>query len=214
MWKSVDDLKMIQLWKFLQPKHPQRVAQPGNVIPETPYKLPPYKAWERLYHQQRNQKKKDSIRVKFSCLKRLTLKQMLTPLSTSKNSPSKLSTAMLTCINFVLLDLLLIMQRMLRRSGQETGDLNQTFFYGCCVHLLNLLALDLKIPITDKVVTIIKYFKFSHKPLGWARQANIHQMKLPTDVRWNSTCDTLDSYNNYDTLDYFCSFLRSKIRFK
>ena len=39
MWKSVDDLKMIQLWKFLQPKHPQRVAQPGNVIPETPYKL-------------------------------------------------------------------------------------------------------------------------------------------------------------------------------
>ena len=98
------------------------------------------------------------------------------------------------CVAGFVTDNAAIVTKM-RTQLQTTGNLNQTFFYGCCALLLNLLAPGFEILITDETLTIIINLIFSHKPPGWVRQANIHQKKLPTDVRWNSTCETLDSYN-------------------
>ena len=79
-------------------------------------------------------------------------------------------------------------------QNEDTGDM---FFYGCSAHLLTLLAGDLKIPnVVDRVNSLVKYFKFTHKPHGWLKEKGSNKLKLPNDVLWNSVCYTLISYVN------------------
>ena len=102
----------------------------------------------------------------------------------------------------------------MRKQMEQNEDTGDIFFYGCSAHLLNLLAGDLKIPnVVDRVKSVVKYFKFTHKPHGWLKEKGSNKMKLPTDVRWNSVCDTLNSYLNcWPTLLSIVEEHRSEIK--
>lgn len=71
--------------------------------------------------------------------------------------------------------------------------------YGCAAHILNLLALDIvgkssHKKILEQVTRTIKYFRNHHAPKSWYEKAGGSALILHTEVRWNTYCDSLNSY--------------------
>lgn len=81
-------------------------------------------------------------------------------------------------------------------------DLPVLFTYGCSAHWANLLAKDMRnITVLDDVKTVIKYFRTHHDPKAKFKAANGAALYLPTDVRWNSYRDCVQSFvRNYSIL--------------
>lgn len=85
--------------------------------------------------------------------------------------------------------------------------------YGCSAHILNLLAKDLvKTDITKHVTNILKYFRNHHLPKAWYHAEGGSALILPLEVRWNTYCDSLESYiKNWSILTKVCEDHRSEI---
>lgn len=85
--------------------------------------------------------------------------------------------------------------------------------YGCSSHIFNLLAHDIEKPgVADHIKQIIKYFRNTHVPSAKYRQAGGKMLVLPSDVRWNTLADTLESYlNNWHILSKVCTENRLSI---
>ena len=85
--------------------------------------------------------------------------------------------------------------------------------YGCSAHILNLLAKDLvKTDVTKHVTNILKYFRNHHLPKAWYHAEGGSALVLPLEVRWNSYCDSLESYvKNWSILTKVCEDHRSEI---
>lgn len=85
--------------------------------------------------------------------------------------------------------------------------------YGCSAHLLNLLAHDIETTgVKDEIKLIIKYFRNHHIPGAKYKQARGSALKLPSDVRWNTLSDCLESYiENWHILAKVCSENRTVI---
>lgn len=69
--------------------------------------------------------------------------------------------------------------------------------YGLSAHILNLLAQDLGggfSSVNKHVLAIIKYFRNKHLPKAWYNQAGGKLLSLPSEVRWNTISDSLQSY--------------------
>lgn len=81
-------------------------------------------------------------------------------------------------------------------SQSEDSDVTRDIiYYGCSAHILNLLAKDLKIPgITAQVVTILKYFKYTHLPNAWYREVGGKMLVIPQEVRWNTYFDSIKCF--------------------
>ena len=66
---------------------------------------------------------------------------------------------------------------------------------GCSAHVLHLLAKDLlNKNISDRIITIVKYFRNTHLPNAWYSSEGGSALVLPVDVRGNSCADCLESY--------------------
>ena len=69
--------------------------------------------------------------------------------------------------------------------------------YGCSTHLANLLAHDLdNNSARNNVIHIIKHIRNNHFAAGKFKQAGGNKLILPSEVRWNSVADSLESYLN------------------
>ena len=67
--------------------------------------------------------------------------------------------------------------------------------YGCGALILNLLCKDLHTKsVTDKVLTVVKYFRNTLLPGSWLRNETQKKLQLPSDTRWNSMSDALQCY--------------------
>lgn len=67
--------------------------------------------------------------------------------------------------------------------------------YGCSAHILHLLASDVQIPgILEQIVKVIKYFRNTHLPAAWYKQAKGKRLITPQQVRWNTASDAIESY--------------------
>lgn len=99
------------------------------------------------------------------------------------------------------------------REELAKGDIEDVITYGCSAHLLNLLAHDLEIAgIKEHIKQIVKYFKNTHFAAAKYKQAGGTALVLPTDVRWNSLADCIESYlNNWHIIAKVCSENRSAI---
>lgn len=100
------------------------------------------------------------------------------------------------------------MAKMRSELGKLTGFENKNIItYGCSAHYLNLLAHDLQIKtIIENVKQINKYFRNHHFPAAKYKNAGGSALKLPTDVRWNSVADCIESYvDNWHILSKICS---------
>ncbi|KAL4092430.1 hypothetical protein QTP88_026931 [Uroleucon formosanum] len=80
-------------------------------------------------------------------------------------------------------------------------------------HILNLLAHDLEVDsIKSNIKQVIKYFRNSHKIGAKYKQAGGKTLILPSDVRWNTFSDCLQSYlENWHILSSVCSNNRAAI---
>lgn len=85
--------------------------------------------------------------------------------------------------------------------------------YGCTAHILNLLAKDLvETDITKHVTNILKYFRNHHLPKAWYHAEGGSALVLPLEVRWNTYCDSLESYlKNWSILTKVCEDHRAEI---
>ena len=92
----------------------------------------------------------------------------------------------------------------MRRQLAEDNEL--IISYGCSAHILNLLAKDVEISgVKEHVVHIVKYFRNTHLPAAWYKQAGGKKLVLPQDVRWNTLADCLKSYlDNWPLLVKVC----------
>lgn len=75
--------------------------------------------------------------------------------------------------------------------------------YGCSAHILNLLAGDFTSTLSSilaHVNQIIKYFRNHHLPKAWYTEAGGSALIIPIEVRWNTHCDSLESYLNNWTI--------------
>lgn len=99
------------------------------------------------------------------------------------------------------------------REELAKGDIEDVITYGCSAHLLNLLAHDLEIAgIKEHIKQIVKYFKNTHFAAGKYKQAGGTALVVPTDVRWNSLTDCIDSYlKNWHIIAKVCTENRSAI---
>ena len=80
----------------------------------------------------------------------------------------------------------------------DTKDYIDVVSYGCSAHILNLLAKDLELPtVTDHVIQVIKYFRnnqFARAKFNENKGRKGVGLSLPLQVRWNTMCESLDSY--------------------
>ncbi|KAE9545565.1 hypothetical protein AGLY_001108 [Aphis glycines] len=85
--------------------------------------------------------------------------------------------------------------------------------YGCSAHILSLLAHDLEVDsIKSNIKQVIKYFRNRHKIGANYKQAGGITLILPSDVRWNTFSDCLQSYlENWHILSSVCSNNRAAI---
>ncbi|GBM89906.1 hypothetical protein AVEN_84292-1 [Araneus ventricosus] len=85
--------------------------------------------------------------------------------------------------------------------------------YGCSAHILNLLAKDLvKTDITKHVTNILTYFRNHHHPKAWYHVEGGSALILPLEVRYNTYCDSLESYiKNWSILTKVCEDHRYEI---
>lgn len=99
------------------------------------------------------------------------------------------------------------------REELAKKDIKDVITYGCSAHLLNLLAHDLEVVgITEHIKKIIKYFKNTHFASAKYKQVGGTALSLPTDVRWNSLADCIESYlNNWHIIAKVCTENRSVI---
>lgn len=85
------------------------------------------------------------------------------------------------------------------RKSLETQDKDciDVVCYGCSAHILNLLAKDLELPgVSEHVIQIIKYFRnnqFARAKFSDKKGKSVG-LSLPLQVRWNTMCDSLESY--------------------
>ena len=83
----------------------------------------------------------------------------------------------------------------IRRQLQDGTFSEEVLEYGCGAHILNLLCKDLHTKsVTDKVLTVVKYFRNTHLPGSWLRNETQKKLQLPSDTRWNSMYDALQCY--------------------
>ena len=83
----------------------------------------------------------------------------------------------------------------LRRQLQDETFSEEVLEYGCGAHILNLLCKDLHTnSVTDKVLTVVKYFRNTHLPGSWLRNETQKKLQLPSDTLWNSMSDALQCY--------------------
>jgi len=87
--------------------------------------------------------------------------------------------------------------------------------YGCASHFLNLFALDMiasQDHLKEKVKKVMKYFKYTHSAMALLKELGGLKPKLPSKVRWNSLCDTLQNYlDNWPKMATILSKHRQKI---
>lgn len=86
------------------------------------------------------------------------------------------------------------MSRMRRDLAQqeELASHEDILTYGCSSHILNLLAKDLNAEdITDKVKSIMRYFKYTHFASAKYKEAGGKAIVIPQQVRWNTMADCL-----------------------
>lgn len=77
---------------------------------------------------------------------------------------------------------------------QNRTDLN-VITYGCSAHVLNLLANDFQYSsMKEQIMKVIKYFRNNHFANACYRSTGALKLILPSDVRWNSVLDSLESY--------------------
>lgn len=77
---------------------------------------------------------------------------------------------------------------------QSRTDLN-VITYGCSAHVLNLLANDFQYSsIKEQIMKVIKYFRNNHFANACYRSTGALKLILPSEVRWNSILDSLESY--------------------
>jgi uncharacterized protein YuzB (UPF0349 family) len=84
------------------------------------------------------------------------------------------------------------------REELKMDDELDIITYGCAAHLLNLLAHDVvdgDDACKDKVLRIIKYFRNHHLPAAKYKEAGGSALLLPSEVRWNTMNDSLESYS-------------------
>ncbi|KAL4154529.1 hypothetical protein QTP88_000387 [Uroleucon formosanum] len=97
--------------------------------------------------------------------------------------------------------------------GAVNNNVCDIITYGCSAHILNLLAHDLEVDsIKSNIKQVIKYFRNSHKIGAKYKQAGGKTLILPSDVRWNTFSDCLQSYlENWHILSSVCSNNRAAI---
>lgn len=97
--------------------------------------------------------------------------------------------------------------------GAVNNNVRDIITYGCSAHILNLLAHDLEVnSIKSNIKQVIKYFRNSHKIGAKYKQAGGKTLILPSDVRWNTFSDCLQSYlDNWHILSSVCSNNRAAI---
>lgn len=98
----------------------------------------------------------------------------------------------------------------MRQELEQDENVN-LIAYGCSAHIFNLLAHDL----TDKdkklssakeqVMKIIKYFRNHQMPCAIYKELGGSALILPSEVRWNTMADSLESYlQNWPILCKVC----------
>ena len=81
------------------------------------------------------------------------------------------------------------------RQNLETDESIDVVTYGCSAHQLNLLSGDLEvIGVKDKIVSVVKYFRNRQLPAAWYKQCGGMKLVLPQEVRWNTLCDSIESF--------------------
>lgn len=84
------------------------------------------------------------------------------------------------------------------RKALKTKDCIEVVCYGCSAHILSLLSKDLEIQsVTEHVVQINKYFRnnqFARAKFNESKGNKSVGLSLPSQVRWNTMCDSLESY--------------------
>lgn len=103
----------------------------------------------------------------------------------------------------------------MRSLISENTDFN-IIAYGCSAHVMNLLANDIKYPrVKEQIVRVIKYFRnnhFANASFQEAKGKNAVKLMLPSEVRWNSIVDSLESYiKGWPILLQICEQHRGKI---
>lgn len=86
------------------------------------------------------------------------------------------------------------MTRMRRELAQEEelASHKDILTYGCSSHILNLLAKDINEKnITDQVIAVMRYFKYTHFASAKYKQAGGKAIIIPQQVRWNTMADCL-----------------------
>mgnify|MGYP000117808826 CR=1 FL=1 len=82
----------------------------------------------------------------------------------------------------------------MRQILEHNDDLD-LITYGCSAHVLNLLSHDFQMPdVTKHVISVVKYFRNNHFANSCLRQCGSSKLVLPSEVRWNSMVDCLESY--------------------
>nr|XP_048719755.1 uncharacterized protein LOC125642430 isoform X1 [Caretta caretta] len=78
--------------------------------------------------------------------------------------------------------------------------------FGCCAHLMHLLAKDFSVPqIKANVVEIAKYFRINHFAVAALKKVGGTKLTVPQDVRWNSVVDCFEHYiKNWPNLLTVC----------
>ncbi|CAG9825826.1 unnamed protein product [Phaedon cochleariae] len=104
------------------------------------------------------------------------------------------------------------MRMQIQQKSVDIVDVN-VITYGCSAHILNLLAKDLNVEgVMNNIVRIIKYFRNNHLAKALLSSEGGSSLPLPIEVRWNSSCDSLEAYlKNWHTLVKICEEQRNNI---
>jgi len=87
------------------------------------------------------------------------------------------------------------MRQILQQQSEEDNQNGAIITYGCSTHMLNLLSADVKVRgVKDEIVSIAKYFRNRHLPAAWFKHAGGSKLTLPIDVRWNTVCDSIQTF--------------------
>lgn len=85
--------------------------------------------------------------------------------------------------------------KKMRRLLEEEIPSNDIIQYGCSAHILHLLASDIQIPgLLEQILKVIKYFRNTHLPAAWYKEAKGKRLITPQQVRWNTATDAVESY--------------------
>lgn len=99
---------------------------------------------------------------------------------------------------------------MLKMGRQLNSEREDILNYGCGAHKLNLFAHDISglndnYNVHKKIMKIVKFFRNHHLPKAWYEKNGGKALIVPLDVRWNTYCDSLESYlKNWSVLASTC----------